>query len=99
MPARLTLPIMQPLGSRALRSIAFGVVAVGLAYVAGFVVAGLQDAAALAVLFVLVVVAVMFGPGRIAHAVRLHPLLSLVAFAVVTPIVLLFLSSPTYVAR
>jgi hypothetical protein len=98
-PARLRLLTVQPLGSRALRSVAFGVVAVGLAYVAGFVLSGLQNPFALAAVFVLVGAALMYGPARIAQAGRLHPRLSLTAVVVVVPVVVIFLISPTYIAR
>jgi hypothetical protein len=86
-------------GSRALRSVAFGVVAVGLAYVAGFVLSGLQNPFALAAVFVLVGAALMYGPARIAQAGRLHPRLSLTAVAVAIALAVLFLSSPTYIVR
>jgi hypothetical protein len=77
-------------------SVAFGVIALAVAWVAGFVFIGLQGATALAAIFVLVVVATLFGPWRIARAVRSHPLLIL-AVAVAMPLVVLFLSSPTYI--
>jgi uncharacterized membrane protein YqjE len=72
------------------------VIAIGLTHMAGYVLTGLQDAAALATVFVLVVVATLFGPWRVARAVRSHPRLSLLVVAVATPLVVLFLSSPTY---
>jgi hypothetical protein len=82
---------------RALRSIAVGVVAVGLAYVAGFVVPTLQNPLALAVVFVLVVTGTMPRPRRIVEWVRLHARLSVVVVAVVATILVLFLVSPTYI--
>jgi len=88
---------VQPLTSRALRSIAFGVVAVGLALVAGFEFSGLQTPLALAVLFVLVFATAMPGPDRVVLWVGLHPLLTLIVVFVVGPTLLLFLVSPTYI--
>ena len=64
---------------------------------AGFVIVGLEEAEALAMVFVLVVVATLFGPAHMARAVRAHPLLSLAVLALVTPFVLLFLAGPVYI--
>jgi hypothetical protein len=90
------------LGSRSLRSVAFGVMALALAYVVGVVVPGFRNPLALAAVFVLVVTAAMLGFRRIGQWVQqLHPLLALVVVVVVVVLVvvvllaLLWLFSPT----
>jgi hypothetical protein len=82
--------------SRAVLSVTIGLIALALSWAAGFVISGLQGVTALAAVFVLAVVATMFGPGRVAQAVRSHPLLTLALLVVVTLLVVLVLMSPTY---
>jgi hypothetical protein len=95
----LTLPRVKALGSRSLRSVAIGVVALALAYVLGVVLPGLRNPLSLAGVFVLVVTAAMLGFGRTAQWVQqLPPLLTLVVVAgvvVVVLLVLLWLISPS----
>jgi hypothetical protein len=50
---------VEALGSRSLRSVAFGVVALALAFVVGVVVPGFRNPLALAAVFVVVVTAAM----------------------------------------
>jgi hypothetical protein len=85
---------VEALGSRSLRSVAFGVVALALAYVVGVVEPGFRKPLALAAVFVLVVTAEMLGVRRIAQWVQLHPLLTLVVMVVVL-LALLWLFIPT----
>jgi hypothetical protein len=81
---------VEALGSRSLRSVAFGVVALALAYVLGVVVPGFRNPVGLAAVFVLVVTEAMLGFRRIAQWVQqLHPLLTLVVAVVVVPLALL----------
>jgi hypothetical protein len=98
--ARLRLPCVEPLNSRALRPIAFGVVAVGLAYLAGFVMGTLQNPLVLAVVFVLVITGTLLGFRPIRDQVELHARLSVIVLAVavmVLPLVVLWLVMPTYI--
>ena len=91
------LQTVEVLGSRALRSMAFGLAAVAVAWVAGFVFSGLQNPLLVAAVFALVVTVAMVGLGRIAQWLRPHARLSFVAVAVVATVLVLYLVSPTYI--
>ena len=91
------LQTVEVLGSRALRSMAFGLAAVAVAWVAGFVFSGLQNPLLVAAVFALVVTVAMVGLGRIAQWLRPHARLSFVAVAVVETVLVLYLVSPTYI--
>ena len=88
---------MRPDSQRVLRAIAFGLVAVGLAYLCGFVLSSLQNPLALMAIFVAGVAAATFGPSRIAQAIRTHPRVMAPAALVLFLVAVLYLISPTYI--
>ena len=79
----------------------FGVLAVGLTAVAGFVIPSLQNPFVLVVLFALVVTALMLGRSRMTDWLQLHARLVVVVVAFVVvgvlPLAVLYLVQPTYI--
>ena len=90
--AGLTLPRVEALGSRSLRSVTFGALALALAWDVGVIVPGFRNPLALAAAFVLVVTAAMLGVRRVDQWVQhLRPLQTLVVVFVVVLVALLAL--------
>ena len=88
---------MRPKSTRLLRAIGFGLVAVGLAYLGGFVLPSLQNPLALMAMFVAGVATAMLGRSRIAQGFRKHPQMIAPAVLVLLLAAVLSLISPTYI--